>query len=227
MTNANSISTISNNQTMSSLEIAKITNKRHPDVIRDIRSMIDSIKDDAEMLHELNQGVVDIKDNRSYTKEFKLNRFMTELLITGYDALRRAKVIKRLVELEQKELSRVIHLAVRGDSKFEYKAMGVAIQNDHEEIKPYHFSNESDLINRIILGMTASKFRQHHDIPKSDAIRDYLSTAQLNCIIALQRANTVYIEDGLDFQERKDKLNLLFNRKHKQKLIDEIHLLNA
>lgn len=97
------------NQTMSSLEIAKITNKRHPDVIRDIRSMIDSIKDDAEMLHELNQGVVDIKDNRSYTKEFKLNRFMTELLITGYDALRRAKVIKRLVELEQKELSRVIH----------------------------------------------------------------------------------------------------------------------
>ena len=37
---------------MSSLEIAKITNKRHPDVIRDIRSMIDSIKDDAEMLHE-------------------------------------------------------------------------------------------------------------------------------------------------------------------------------
>ena len=90
-----------------------------------------------------------------------------------------------------------------------------------------NFSNESDLINRIILGMTASKFRQHHDIPKSDAIRDYLSTAQLNCIIALQRANTVYIEDGLDFQERKAKLTDLFNRKHKQKLIDEIHLLNA
>ena len=105
--------------------------------------------------------------------------------------------------------------------------MGFAIAEAHEEIKPYHFSNESDLINRIILGMTASKFRQHHDIPKSDAIRDYLSTAQLNCIIALQRANTVYIEDGLDFQERKAKLTDLFNRKHKQKLIDEIHLLNA
>ena len=88
MTNANSISTISNNQTMSSLEIAKITNKRHPDVIRDIRSMIDSIKDDAEMLHELNQGVVDIKDNRSYTKEFKLNRFIYLVPFSYYyDAL--------------------------------------------------------------------------------------------------------------------------------------------
>ena len=90
-----------------------------------------------------------------------------------------------------------------------------------------NFSNEADLINRIVLGQTASKYRQFHDIQKGEAIRDYLSTAQLNCIIALQRANTVYIEDGLDFQERKDKLNLLFNRKHKQKLIDEIHLLNA
>ena len=36
-----------------------------------------------------------------------------------------------------------------------------------------------------------------------------------------------YIEDGLDFQERKAKLTDLFNRKYKQKLIDEIHLLNA
>ena len=215
------------NQTMSSLEIAKITNKRHPDVIRDIRSMIDSIKDDAEMLHELNQGVVDIKDNRSYTKEFKLNRFMTELLITGYDALRRAKVIKRLVELEQKELSRVIHLAVRGDSKFEYKAMGVAIQNDHEEIKPYHFSNEADLINRIVLGCTSSKFRKENDILDGDAIRDYLTKTQLDCIISLQRANTVYIEDGIDFQDRKVKLQSLFDRKFKEKLIQETHLINA
>lgn len=215
------------NQTMSSLEIAKITNKRHPDVIRDIRSMIDSIKDDAEMLHELNQGVVDIKDNRSYTKEFKLNRFMTELLITGYDALRRAKVIKRLVELEQKELSRVIHLAVRGDSKFEYKAMGVAIQNDHEEIKPYHFSNEADLINRIVLGCTSSKFRKENDVLDGDAIRDYLTKTQLDCIISLQRANTVYIEDGINFQDRKVKLQSLFDRKFKERLIQETHLINA
>ena len=90
-----------------------------------------------------------------------------------------------------------------------------------------NFSNESDLINRITFGMTASKFRQHHDIAKNELIRDYLNQAELDCIVSLQRANTVYIEDGLDFQERKDKLNLLFSRKHKHKIIDEIHRLNA
>ena len=214
-------------QTMSSLEIAKITNKRHPDVIRDIRSMIDSIKDDAEMLHELNQGVVDIKDNRSYTKEFKLNRFMTELLITGYDALRRAKVIKRLVELEQKEFSNAVFKVTRQESKTEYKAMGFAIAEAHEEIKPYHFSNEADLINRIVLGCTASKFRKENDILIGDAIRDYLTKTQLDCIMSLQRANTVYIEDSIDFQDRKVKLQSLFDRKFKEKLIQETHLINA
>ena len=227
MTNRNSISIISNNQTMSSLEIAKLTGKRHTHVIRDIREMCESIKDDPDLVHDLNNGVIEIQDKRGYTAEFLLNRFFAELLATGYDALRRAKVIKRLIELEQKEFSNAVFNVTRQESKTEYKAMGFAIAEAHEEIKPYHFSNESDLINRIILGMTASKFRQHHDIPKSDAIRDYLSTAQLNCIIALQRANTVYIEDGLDFQERKDKLNLLFNRKYKHKIIDEIHRLNA
>ena len=124
-------------------------------------------------------------------------------------------------------LDKFNHDVIRQESKLEYRPMTNAIADAHEEIKPYHFSNEADLINRITLGMTASKFRQHHEIDKNEPIRDYLTINQLNCIIALQRANTVYIEDGLDFQSRKDKLTDLFNRKHKQKLIDEIHLLEA
>lgn len=226
--NAKNLNTLSKNiQTMSSREIAKLTGKNHTHVIRDIRSIIDLIKDDPIMVHELNQGLTELKDNRDYTKEFILNRFMTELLITGYDVLRRAKVLHRLVELEQKEFNKKVFIATRQDSKTEYKAMGVAIKDAHNEIKPYHFSNEADLINRIALGMTASKFRKHHDIEKDELIRDYMTTCQLDCIVALQRANTVYIEDGLSFENRKEKLTNLFNRKHKQKLIDEIHLLNA
>lgn len=221
------MSKLSITQKMSSIDISKLTDKRHSDVIRDIRKMIEALKDDANMLHVINQGLTEIKDKRGYTKEFLLDRFTTEILVTGYDILRRAKVISRLVQLEQKEFNQKLFIATRQDSKTEYKAMGIAIKEAHDEIKPYHFSNEADLINRIVLGCTASKYRKEHDIKKGEALRDYLNQAELDCIVGLQRANTVYIEDGISFEDRKAKLTSMFNRKYKQKIIDEIHLLNA
>ena len=222
MTNRNSISIISNNQTMSSLEIAKLTGKRHDHVMRDITNTLGELNINAPHFW----GTYKTKQGNEYGC-YNLPKRETLILISGYNIVLRAKIIDRWEYLEQKELDNKIHRAARSESKLEYKPMTDAIAEAHEEIKPYHFSNESDLINRITLGMTASKFRKHHDIAKGELIRDYLSTAQLNCIIALQRANTVYIEDGIDFQIRKQKLTDLFNRKHKQKLIDEIHLLEA
>lgn len=81
--------------TMSSREIAELTGKRHGDVIRDIRTMIEQIGDDADLRH-----VVDVKDPRGYTAEFLLDRYHTEVLVTGYDVKRRAAVIKRWFDLE-------------------------------------------------------------------------------------------------------------------------------
>lgn len=210
------------NQTMSSREIAKLCNKEHRNVMSDIRSMLESLNiQSADFL-------ADYKDSKGRTYPcFNLPKRETLILVSGYNVVLRAKIIDRWAELEQKLHEKFNHQAIRQESKLEYKPMTNAIAEAHEEIKPYHFSNEADLINRIALGMTASKFRQHHDIEKTESIRDYMTTEQLNCIVSLQRANTVYIEDGLSFDERKSKLTDLFNRKHKQKLIDEIHLLES
>ena len=65
----------SNNQTMSSREISKLTGKNHTHVIRDIRLMIESIKDEPVMVHELNQGLTELKDDRDYTKELIVHRY--------------------------------------------------------------------------------------------------------------------------------------------------------
>lgn len=216
------IVSLSKNQTMSSLDIAKLTGKRHDHVMRDITKMFAELHIHAPQFW----GTYKIKNGNEYGC-FNLPKRETLILVSGYNTELRAKIIDRWEELERKVFDELNHKSIRMESKSEYKPMTDAIVEAHGEIKPYHFSNESDLINRITLGMTASKFRQHHGIGKSELIRDYLSTAQLKCIIALQRANTVYIEDGIDFQQRKEKLTDLFNRKHKQKLIDEIHLLEA
>ncbi|MGT5975008.1 KilA-N domain-containing protein [Escherichia coli] len=124
-----------------------------------------------------------------------------------------------------------IRSSYRDTARVEYKPMTDAIKHEREaqgkQIAPHHFSNEADLINRLALGMTAAKFRVHHEIGKKEPIRDYLTPEQIHCITELQRANTVFISMGWDFEQRKEVLKGMFDRNHRQPLIEEQHRLAA
>ena len=213
---------------MSSTDLLKLINQARKDFgekpvrLNDFNSRIaDELSDD-----HYESFVV---QNTNNTTSVIFNLTLDQCMLVS---MRESKSVRRFVlakikELELKLQSTRLFALTRKTSKDEFLPMTNAIAEAHEEIKPYHFSNEADLINRIILGCTASKYRKDNDIEKDEAIRDYFTQCQVDCVVALQRANTVYIEDGLDFQERKIKLQSLFDRKHKQKLIEEIHLLNA
>lgn len=84
--------------TMSSREIAKLTGKEHKNVLRDIREMLDALEKDGSDLSHVRED----KDARGYTKQFHLDRELTETLVTGYSIPLRHKVIRRIHELEQK-----------------------------------------------------------------------------------------------------------------------------
>lgn len=90
--------------TMSSSEIAELTGKLHKNVIRDIREMMDALKEDGSDLSHVRED----KDGRGYTSEFHLDRELTETLLTGYSIPLRRKVIHRLHELEQAATPRVL-----------------------------------------------------------------------------------------------------------------------
>lgn len=81
--------------TMTSREIAELTGKRHPDVKRDIEVMMIQLQEDVSKFAHTYQDAM----NRSQT-EYALDREHTECLVTGYNAMLRMKVIKRLHELE-------------------------------------------------------------------------------------------------------------------------------
>lgn len=98
---------------MSSKEIAKLTGKSKSDIHVDIWNMLKQLygidKDDGNFHHHKNQqviladGVISSFDNRNYVSEFLLDRRHTEILITGYDVVRRASVIDRWFSLESGE----------------------------------------------------------------------------------------------------------------------------
>lgn len=162
-----------------------------------------------------------------------LNEQQTTLLITymrNNDIVRAFK--KRLVaEFFRMRSALAAKKMDRNTARLEYKPMTDAIKHEREtqgkSIAPHHFSNEADLINRLALGMTAAKFRVHHEIGKKEPIRDYLTPEQIHCITELQRANTVFISMGWDFEQRKEVLKGMFERNHRQPLIEEQHHLAA
>ncbi|MEN4608724.1 phage antirepressor KilAC domain-containing protein [Pantoea agglomerans] len=83
---------------MTSREIADLTAKRHPDVKRDIEVMLIQLQEDASRLAHIYFDSM----NRQQT-EYHLDREHTECLITGYSAILRMKVIKRLHDLEESQ----------------------------------------------------------------------------------------------------------------------------
>lgn len=207
------------NQTMSSRAIAKMCNKRHDNVIADIRKTLEAINIQSTEFSG------DYKDSKGRTfLEYNLPKRETLILVSGYSIELRAKIIDRWAELELKEAEKFDWTGARITNKESTPELTLAIKNDHEDAKPYHFSNELDMINRIVLGMTAKKYKE---INECDCVRDDLTALQLKAITDLQRANTVYIEDGLNYKERKEKLTALFSRKHSALLIEEVHLINA
>lgn len=84
------------NLTMTSREIAELTGKRHFDVMRDIERMYEQLGEDVKGCA---QKFVHPQNGQEYS-EYALDREHTECLVTGYNAMLRMKVIKRLRELE-------------------------------------------------------------------------------------------------------------------------------
>jgi anti-repressor protein len=66
------------------------------------------------------------------------------------------------------------------------------------------FTNEFDMINRIVLGTTSSKYKKANDLTGN--IRDHLNEFELNHIAYLENANITLIHIGYDYHQRKAEL---------------------
>nr|WP_299077981.1 Rha family transcriptional regulator [uncultured Fretibacterium sp.] len=98
-------------------------------------------------------------------------------------------------------------------ARVEFPAFTDAVMNAYEEPKFYHFSNEADMINRIVLGMSAKKFRELHGLEKGVSIRPYLSNAEAEAVLALQRADIGLLEVIPEFERRRDVLAGMYTRR--------------
>jgi Rha family phage regulatory protein len=87
--------------TMSSLEIAELTGKRHDNVLADIRNMLEELAEGNDLKF---QAIYHDSRNRQKVC-FNLPRREVGILLTGYSVPLRAKCLDRLHELEEQARS--------------------------------------------------------------------------------------------------------------------------
>ena len=183
----------------SSRQVAETFGKRHANVLRDVQEL-----DCSENFRELNF------EFSSYASEQKKKLplvYMTKdgftFLVMGYRG-KRAAAFKESYIQRFNDMERFIKNMLA--ARVEFPAFTDAVMNAHEEPKFYHFSNEADMINKIVLGMPAKKFRELHGLEKGVSIRPYLSDAEAEAVLALQRADIGLLEVVPEFERRREVL---------------------
>ena len=78
----------------------------------------------------------------------------------------------------------------------------------------HHYSNEANLLNRLVLGMEAAKWATLHGV--SGPIRQHMSAYQLALVAYLERSNATLLDAGMDFAERKARLAAMLAAKMKR-----------
>jgi len=212
-------------KSMSSLEIAELTGKDHAKVLIDIRKMLDELgilTSDFSTVRKVRGKEYDV---------FNLPKRETIILVSGYSVAMRAAIVDRWQELEAKELLEDERKVSRQQARLEAPLMTKALQDARarlgKESPPHVFSNDYDMIYRIVLGLPAKKYKAEQGIDDKTNLRDVLSLEQIKAIEALQRLNQSMHELDYDFDTRKDKLHQVFMRNHAQAMIAEITRDNA
>lgn len=104
-----------------------------------------------------------------------------------------------------------------------YLPLTNAIQEAHDPCEFYHYSNEANMITKIIMGKNAKQLKEELD---TENVRDAMNVREIHALENLQRANTVLIQMGISYDDRKEKLTTLYNKKFSQEACDN-HIANV
>ena len=228
----NNIAVFAKEETLSSYEFWKILN-----TIRKDRGA--SHVEHGKFLARVKDEIDDLPQSQTFRVEkshreidtYQLNK--RQMLLIG---MRESKAIRKQVlnwldflinkvnELEKQK-------ADRADASLSFKERSAAVKLirdlNGKETCNYHYSNEADLLNGVILGCSAKKYRVANDLDKTQSLRDTLTAVELEAFTALRKANETYLLDGLSYTERKEKLAARYKRFYCNRLTEEYEILNG
>lgn len=154
--------------TMSSCEIADLTGKRHADVMRDIRTMMLALEQNAELRSVCISSTYAGENGQEYP-QYLLDKDTSLTLLLGYDPVARMKVVKRWQELEAQQapavpqtMAQALRLAADQAEQIEQQAEQLALAAPKVEyVDRYVAANGAKGFRQVakLLGANEHEFR--------------------------------------------------------------------
>lgn len=199
--------------------VADFFEKRHDHVLRDIAKITAPKSGLSEEFAERNFSLSSYKDSTGRKLPcYLMTRDGFTMLVMGYTGAKAARFkelyIKRFNEMEQ-------FIKALVSSRQEFLLLAENIKLLHENPKSYHFSNECNMLNRMVLGMTAKQFRIVCGIEKGKSIRPHLTKGQIDMLETLQKVDVGLLVAVPNYEERKRHLEWYKAKIEKAKYCDQ------
>lgn len=187
-----------------SRKIAETFGKQHKDVLRAIKAITGAESGFSPEFTERNFALSRYTDSTGRSLPcYQITRDGFVALAMGFTGRRadefKEAYINRFNEMEE-------HIWMLQSLRDQNPLLTEAIKATRENPKPYDYSNEADMINRIVLGMTAKQYREKHGIPKGDPIRPRMSSDGASLMERLQMMDIGFQYSEPEYQKRKQML---------------------
>jgi len=180
-----------------SLYVAQAFDKRHDNVLKDIREL--DCSDEFRLLNFEESSYKNAQGKKQ--PSYCMTRDGFVFLVMGYRG-KKAAQFKELYIKRFNEMEKFIKTLV--SARQEFPLLTANIKLLHDKPKPYHFSNECDMLNRIVTGMSAKQFKLANNLPKeTKSIRPYLTDEQVKMLDILQKVDVGLLVAVSEYEQRK------------------------
>lgn len=192
---------------MTSREIAELTDKRHADVMRDIRNMVADLESANANLRWHCESATYTDEQGKPRDQYLLDKDTT--LLTGYRADLRLKVIQRWQELEARQIPPApsqsaleYRQASRAFAALHYKTLTAALRQDSDD-PDWECQREANMINRLVLGMSSADFRHFFQVIKPAPIRGCMPAQCLAAFAFLEQSDLTMVMTEVAITKRE------------------------
>ena len=183
--------------------VAEVFGKEHRNVLRAIENL-----DCSPEFNKLNFEQVKYKAKNGQKQPcYNMTKDGFVFLVMGFTGAKAAEFKEKYIAAFNAMES---HIRQFYAYREEYPEYTDAIKEHYEregKTSRFAYSNEADMINKIVLGMTAKEFKKVNEIDEHvNSIRPYLEKKQIHMIHLLQSIDIAYLGMDIPYKARKEML---------------------